>query len=544
MADNITRSVLLSGLCACGLLFYGCYSVGMFGPVFKNVWGTEIVEPEFYANPSAIEELIEIVIAAEDAGKRVRMTGSGHSPSDIAVTKEVLLYPPLLTGPLELDNSQLRNPNLPNIARVKSGTSLRDLNTYFEGIGMAFPNLGGWDEQTIAGAVMTATHGSGLDYGPIESTVLSMQVVSNGGEVLQIEPTQGITNPHRFSGFLPENPDIPVRLIQDDETFQAMKVSIGSMGIVYSYILQLEPAFWINENRTLTTWSNITSSDGFLTRLVEGRPLNPGGTEPDYYELQVNPYPTVQSPEHHSSQRSDYNVLLTQRWKSYSPLPVDRQRAVQGSEILQAIAVAFQPVVEGAINLAPQIASSTIDTALRTQVDDSYTNISHRVFNIGLINRTEVYAIEIAFTLDDIIPAMERQFELVASLKTRNIVQSAPVAIRFVKPSDAHIAMMEGRATAMMELINLQGLYGVDTYFQQHQQVMFTEFDSRPHWGLDLNYFQGEDMPRNVYPRWDDWRRLYNQFNAKGTFNGKVTDRLGISVADTVDNAKNHHVIN
>jgi L-gulono-1,4-lactone dehydrogenase len=34
---------------------------------------------------------------------------------------------------------------------------------------------------------------------------------------------------------------------------------------------------------------------------------------------------------------------------------------------------------------------------------------------------------------------------------------------------------------------------------------------------------------RALYPRYDAWKAIYLRFNA-GTFDGKVTDRLGISV--------------
>jgi hypothetical protein len=40
---------------------------------------------------------------------------------------------------------------------------------------------------------------------------------------------------------------------------------------------------------------------------------------------------------------------------------------------------------------------------------------------------------------------------------------------------------------------------------------------------------QGPTWPSQLYERWDDWLAVYRQFN-KGTFDGKVTDRLGISV--------------
>ena len=581
----------------------GCQAEGVFGRIFKNVWGTERVEPDAFFKPETAEELIQTVKSAQANSQRIRMTGSGHSPSDVAVTKDLLMYPQALNGPLPLDESELKPSQNEavtlrsgtkmdlNLVRVKSGTTIRELNAYFDTKGLGFPILGGWDAQTIAGATMTATHGSSLELGSLDSIIASMQLVSNDGRMLQIEPTNGITDPTKFKGYLPENPEIPVELIQDDETFRAMKVSIGSMGIVYAYVLKVFDQYWIKENRVMTTWNEITGQNGFLANLISGGKLHPEGIEPDFYELQVNPYPR---------EDGDHNVLLTKRWISKEQLEPSKYRAEKGSDLLQSLAVTFQDVVEGAVNATPQLAVNTLDTALETQLDEEYINVSHRVFNIGVINKTEVYAIEVAFPLDEIIGAVNRQFEIIEELRQENIVQMAPLAIRFVKASDSHISMMHGRDTAMMEIINLQGLKGVQKYFKKHQNVLLdrNEFTSRPHWGLDLNYFKAGDQiigcnedsvdtenfyiklnfkdlrtsrkvldingntvkvnarniniddnyiqvggkylecqdkdrfnPENYYEEtWHQWKAIYQDYNAHGTFNGKVTDRLGISV--------------
>lgn len=47
--------------------------------------------------------------------------------------------------------------------------------------------------------------------------------------------------------------------------------------------------------------------------------------------------------------------------------------------------------------------------------------------------------------------------------------------------------------------------------------------------GLDLNSLTSEAQARSLYPKWDLWKSQYRRFNG-GIFDGKVTDRLGISV--------------
>ena len=68
------------------------------------------------------------------------------------------------------------------------GTHLRDLNAALDARGLALPQMGGYDEQTIAGVVSTSTHGSGLNWGPFPDFVRSLELVVAGGEVVRIEP--------------------------------------------------------------------------------------------------------------------------------------------------------------------------------------------------------------------------------------------------------------------------------------------------------------------------------------------------------------------
>src|SRR5215471_2496557 len=51
------------------------------------------VKPGVLAYPGSTRAVIELVRAAEAMGQRVRMTGSGHSFSDVALTDDVLILP-------------------------------------------------------------------------------------------------------------------------------------------------------------------------------------------------------------------------------------------------------------------------------------------------------------------------------------------------------------------------------------------------------------------------------------------------------------------
>lgn len=487
---------------------------------WQNFSGTQVVEPQYMAEPENAADIIEAVKRASDRGLRVRMTGSGHSHSDVAVTEDVLLTPTGLTDVLAVDRARLKDPNAPRLVRVESGITLRALNTYLDTQNLALENMGGYDAQTVVGAAMTGTHGSGLDYGPLATQIVSLQIVGEGGRVYQVEPTNGITKRNGFPGTLEENRRIPVTLVQDDDTFNAMIVSIGSMGIVYSVTLETDRKFWLDERRTLMKWSDVIAPNGVLDRILGGRPIDDSAHPAEHYELQYNPYPV-------DGERS---FLLTTRTRHYTKPNGDGVRGQPLTAVLQGVVVATSGIISWLANTFPAAVPALIEQALTAQVDENgYVSDSYNVFNIGKVNETAAIAVEVGFDIADSRAAIERSFELADELMARGLVQSAPCSIRFVQGTDAMISMAHGRPTVIIEFIVLQGVNGHQELLRTYEQELMEDFGGRLHWGLDLSVMQGPAWPAEVYTRWDDWLRVYRQYN-RGTFDGHVTDRLGISV--------------
>ena len=87
-------------------------------------------------------------------GTRVKMPGTGHSFSDIALTDGTLLHPSALTGVVGVDRAAMT-------VTVLAGTTLRELNATLVGLGLSLHNMGDVEEQTVAGAISTGTHGTG-----------------------------------------------------------------------------------------------------------------------------------------------------------------------------------------------------------------------------------------------------------------------------------------------------------------------------------------------------------------------------------------------
>ena len=117
---------------------------------------------------------------AAEAGGRVKAIGAGHSFTAAAVTDGVQVSLDRMSRVLDLDASSGR-------VRVEAGIRLPDLNEQLAGAGLAMPNLGDIDKQSIAGAIATATHGTGLGLGNLATTVVGMELVTGRGDVVRLD---------------------------------------------------------------------------------------------------------------------------------------------------------------------------------------------------------------------------------------------------------------------------------------------------------------------------------------------------------------------
>src|SRR5215207_1325240 len=285
---------------------------------WQNHTGNQGVDPLQIVQPATLAELVELVRRAEREGATVRAVGSGHSWSDVALTTGFLVEthglkrvpdgpPALLRDDPRIDASRL--------VWTEAGIRLRDLNEILWQRGLALSNMGGYDGQTVAGVVSTSTHGSGLGFGPIADAVRSLDLVATGGRVYRVEPSDGVTDPAAFRSAHPDR-----ELVQDDDTFHAVVVGIGCMGIVYGATIAVEPAYCLKEVRTLSTWEEVKADLLDLDSGVLRRHR--------HYEVLVNPY---------QRKNGHYRCLVTTR----DPVTCNRSGATRARDFLVEAASAF-----------------------------------------------------------------------------------------------------------------------------------------------------------------------------------------------------------
>jgi hypothetical protein len=515
---------------------YGCCPCRIqANHAWNNALNTAGVDPSQILRPRNLSELAQVVRRAEAEKRGVRMTGSGHSFSDVAMSEDYLLLPQGLNRPLPLAVETLTaSARQKKLVRVESGMRLRELNPLLAGKGYSLRNMGGYDIQTLAGAAMTATHGSGLGYGPIATQIVSLELVTRGGEIWQIEPNPGITDKSKFPGHVvtPEG-TVPARLEPNTDVFNAVSVSMGCMGVVYAVTLEVEEIFWLNEQRKLASWGALKQPGGFLQRVIQNQidPLKNPKEDAEYYEVYFNPYPPKDG-----AAFDDHLCLVTKRFKVRpNPgklTPEQSRRGAWGVGPLEAIARVTNQgeAIVDFFNQNPKHVPGSIDAGLKALKDDTFVSISYDVFNVGPPNLLRADGIEMAFDVKDTVRAVEELFRRAQAHKEDGRMHSAPPALRFVKAADPFLAMQHGRNTAHIEMGMLVCADGADELMLDYERAFIRDFGARPHWGLDRNVLEDWTEIEALYgPAAQSWRRVYDDLNQRGTFNGRFTDRMGIS---------------
>jgi L-gulonolactone oxidase len=176
-------------------------------------WGrTQACRPTAVARPTSEGEIRELVERARRRNLPVKVVGAGHSFTDIACTRGLMISLDNYNRVIAVDQSA-------GTVTVQAGIRLRDLNETLAREGLAMSNLGDIAYQSIAGAISTGTHGTGKAFGNLATFVTEVTLVCADGSTLRCSP------------------DL------DERTFKAAQIGLGALGIISTVTLRCEPAF-------------------------------------------------------------------------------------------------------------------------------------------------------------------------------------------------------------------------------------------------------------------------------------------------------------
>jgi L-gulono-1,4-lactone dehydrogenase len=166
---------------------------------------TQRCEPAAFLRPGTRAEVADAIARA----RTVRVAGSGHSFTGAVLTADTLLSLERMNRVLDADPES-------GLVRVEAGVSLHQLTRELHFRGLALPNLGDIDAQSLAGAIATGTHGTGARLRNLSAQVESVELVlADGSE----------------------------RTLDSGDALRAARISLGALGVVVAVTLRCVPSF-------------------------------------------------------------------------------------------------------------------------------------------------------------------------------------------------------------------------------------------------------------------------------------------------------------
>jgi len=433
---------------------------GRYGPGVAAEWrnwaGDQVSRPAHVLAPATADEIAAAVKDASRDGLRVRMAGAGHSFTGAALTDGLLLRPDRLAGIVAISGDSVT---------VRAGTRLRALSGLLATHGLALENVGDIDVQTVAGAISTGTHGTGLAYGGLASQVTGLELVLADGSVVQA----------------------------DGDLLAAAAVGLGAYGVITAVTLRCVPAFALRAEETgqklgdlLDRWDTLPA-------------------EADHVEFYWWPH------------TDDCQLKRNTRVPLADLAPLPRWKAVLDDEL---VANALFGVVCRAGVLAPALVPPANRLATRLLGSRTYTDRSWKVF--AHQRRVRFHETEWAFPRA-LLPDVLR--ELDATIRRRGWRISFPVEVRVAAGDDRWLSTAYGRETAYLAAHRYVREPWAD-YLGAVGEIVraVAGTDARPHWGK-LHPLAAADLVSR-YPRFADAVALRARLDPDGRFANSYLDRI------------------
>jgi L-gulono-1,4-lactone dehydrogenase len=368
---------------------------------------TQRCEPAAIERPGSRPELKAVL---EQADGPVRVAGAGHSFTPAVLTSGTLLSLDRMARVLDADGT---------LVRVEAGMTLHRLSRELHLRGLALPNLGDIDVQSVAGALATGTHGTGARLPNLSAQVERLELVLGDGS--EVELTEG-------------------------NLLRAARVGLGALGVVAAVTLRCVPAFRLQAVDAPEPLEDVLAS------------LDERADAADHFEFWTFPH----------------SPLALTRTNTRTDAP--RQAPGRNREWLEDVLIDNH--VFGVINRAarrfPRAIPAINRTMSRAASRRERVDWSFRIFASPRLVRF--------FEMEYAVPR-ERAVEAVRGAREtlERYPVSFPIELRFVAADDALLSPAHGRDSAYVAVHLFDGM-AWEAPFREVEALM-SGFGGRPHWG-------------------------------------------------------------
>jgi L-gulonolactone oxidase len=415
--------------------------------MWTNWARTQACVPVAIERPKSAREVAGAVRRAAEAGRTVRATGAGHSFSPCVPTDGTLVDLGRLDRILDADPAS-------GLVKAEAGITLAALNRGLQERGLALPNVGDIDAQTLAGALATGTHGTGTRLPNLSAQVEALELVTGTGERRTLTDADG-------------------------DLLRAARIGLGSLGIVTAVTLRCVPAFRLRGVDATLPLDEVLAT---LDERADGH---------DHFEFWTFPHSPLALTR--TNDRTDAPVSVPGRAGAWLHDVLLDNHAL---ELLSRAGRRFPRAIPRINRFAAAAASG------RERVD-----WSHRVFASPRLVR-----------FDEMEYAIPREHAADAVRQARTILErhrvNFPVELRFVAADDALLSPAHGRDTAYVAVHVFEGMDG-EGPFREVEKLM-AGWGGRPHWGK-RSFLSAREL-KTRYPAWDAFAAARAELDPEGRF--------------------------
>lgn len=415
--------------------------------------------PDTVVAPRDAAEAAEAIRAAAQAGKPVRPLGSGHSFTGIGS--------PASAYALDLRHwSGIVHADLDTLlVKVWAGTPLYRLNADLDRLGLAMANLGDIDQQTLAGAISTGTHGTGAKLGGLATQVEELELLTADGTEMRCSATE------------------------NSELFAAARVGLGSLGVITTVTLRCVRAFTLAAEEKPTPLAE--TLEGFA-ELADGN---------DHFVFYWFPHTTKTLVQRHNRHPEPAKPL--------SPARYFVEFELLENHCFGAICTLGRAV--------PSLVRPLNRLCAATWSGRSYSDRSYRV----LTAPRRIRFVESEYALPrEVLPEVITELAAAAEKLTEPVM--FPVEVRVAAADDIWLSTAYQRETAYVAIHQFQGM-PYRQWFKTFQRIA-DEAWGRPHWGK-IHSLDAAAL-RERYPRFGDFRRIRASVDPDSLFRTEYLDRI------------------
>jgi L-gulonolactone oxidase len=410
-------------------------------------------------HPRSEDEIRTVISDAARRGRSAKVVGAGHSFTDIACTDGVMMFLDRYKRVLDVDRGT-------GTVTVQAGITIKQLNEELARVGLAMSNLGDIAYQSIAGAISTATHGTGIHLGNLATFVTHLTLVCADGSTLRCSPEA------------------------DPTVFRAAQVSLGALGVISTVTLRCEPSFNLHAREE---GADIDEVLGSLDDLIK---------ENEHFEFFWFPHSSVVHMKRNN--RTDREPTPRRPWKSF-------KSEIIMSNLAFGLVSRYGRARPGKIpSLMKNVVASGIGRMQKVDRSD------HIYASPRLVRFSEM---EYAIPRNNAREAIEA---IRSTIDARGFNVNFPVEVRFVAGDDILLSPAHGRETCYIAVHLYRGM-DYQPYFRAVEEIMMS-FDGRPHWGK-LHFRDAESLSK-TYPRWRDFIDIRDKLDPEGRFRNSYLDRV------------------